>query len=72
MGMIWGHGSQFEREREISLSAKDAKSEEDVGINPQTRNKGVLLAYQAIRELEGYNLSNIFRKRSRFGYLLRM
>ena len=47
-----------------TVSEKDARHEEDVGINPKTRNKGLLLAYHVIKELEGYNLSNIIRKKS--------
>ena len=41
-----------------NLLAKDSRSEEDWGIKPQTRNKGVLLAYRSIQKPGEYNLSN--------------
>ena len=47
-----------------TLLVQDTRSNEDGGIEPQNLNRGILLAYKAIWELEGYNLSDIIRKNS--------
>ena len=42
---------------------QDVRSKEDRGIpNPQTHNRGILLAYKAVQELEEYDISNIICK----------
>ena len=45
-----------------TLLEKYSRRKEDGGVNPQARNKGILLPYQERQELEGYDLSNITHK----------
>ena len=43
---------------------KEKRRKEDGFIKPQTNTQCVFLAYQASKELRGYDISNIIRKKS--------